>query len=111
MNKKEFAESMSCRNGMKRQALVWSMVREVSKLLNDNNVSYDEFIEIMAEIDHYTHHEAEMVQFDNEIEYKRDNEIPMDEDLDYDEIDPDDLEWIVVDIDDCDGEYFPIPAI
>ena len=111
MNKDYFKEAMQCKFEMKSQALIWSMVKQISKLLNENMVSYDEFQEIFSIIDHYTHHEAEWVQHENEIRYKSDNKINMKEDLDYDEVDPEDLEWIIVDIDECDGEWFIIPEI
>ena len=110
MNKKDFQESMECRADMKHQALVWSTAKEVSRLLHENNVSYDEFLEVVALIDHYTHHEAELQQYRNENEYKIDHGMRITEELNYDDVDPDDLEWIIVDIDDCDGNFI-IPAI
>ena len=110
MNKKDFQESMECRGDMKHQALIWSMVKEVSKLFNENMVSYDEFLEIVSLIDHYTHHEAELHQYQNEMKYKHDHDIDFREELDYEEIESEDLEWIIVDIDECDGDFL-IPAI
>lgn len=107
----EFSESMECRRNMLHTARVWGMTRDISKMLNEHDITYDEFLEIFDNIAHFAHHEAELLQRQNEYRYKNDNDISFNEELNYSKIDDDDLEWIIVDIDDVDGEWFIIPEI
>lgn len=64
---KEIAE---CMQVMEYKVAVWSTVKVISNYLNDNEITYDQFLDAVALIDHYTHHEAELMscEVDEEID-------------------------------------------
>lgn len=82
--KNKIKEVSTCMRDMENKASIWTMVKIISKILNDNEITYEQFIDIVVLIDHYTHNEAEMIS---------------------------DLDEEKIDIDEEDGEWFVIPAI
>lgn len=78
---REISERMKT---MEDNAAVWTMVKIISSILSENQITYDQFLAITELIDCYTHSEAEIMAS-----------------LDEEEID----------IDDEDGEWFVIPEI
>jgi len=82
--KNKIKEVSTCMRDMENKASIWTMVKIISKILNDNEITYEQFIDIVVLIDYYTHNEAEMIS---------------------------DLDEEKIDIDEEDGEWFVIPAI
>ena len=84
MKNTKIKEITECMQDMENKVAVWSTVKVISNYLNDNEITYDQFMDAVALIDHYTHHEAEVM---SEIDEEK------------------------IDIDGDDGEWFIIPAI
>lgn len=101
--KDQFVMNMECLHNMKHDARIWTLVHIISEVLNQNNVTYDEFIEIISNIDHFTHHQAELQAHLDIIDYKHDNDIDLEDEIDEEEFE--------IDIDDDDGIWFGIPVI
>lgn len=111
MDKEEFNKAMECKRKMDSEARILSMTKLISNILNNDEITYDEFLAIFNNIIDYCHYEAIQHQNCNEFDYKVENGIPLNQDLDYMKMDEEDVCGIIVDIDDMDGEWFIIPAI
>ena len=84
MNNERLAEITECMCDMDDKAKIWSMVRAISHILADEDISFNQFLTITEIIAHYTYHEAEFIGSEDDIE---------------------------IDIDGEDGEWFPVSAI
>ena len=98
-----FQASMQCMHNMDHDARIWTLVHIISSVLSDNNVTYDEFYEIISAIDHYTHHYAEFQQHIDVLSYKREEGIDIEDEIDEEEFE--------IDLNGEDGEWFEIPVI
>ena len=81
---KDLRETVECMDDMNNKAKVWTMVKIVSSLFEENEVTYRQFIDIFNLIEHYTRHEAELMCSEGGCE---------------------------IDLDGEDGEFFDIPSI
>ena len=77
-------ETANCMQSMDNNATVWSMVKAISHAMSEEGVTYQQFVDIFGLIDHYAHHEAELMSEDTESN---------------------------IDLDGEDGEWYEIPAI
>ena len=85
MNNAKLTEISECMGNIDDKALVWSMVYLFSRILNENAITYNQFIAIFDIIDNYTHGEAAILSDDEDISS--------------------------IDLDGEDGEWFNIPVI
>lgn len=98
---KELRESLNCRSNMIDTARHWNAVISITEYLNSEGYTYDEFLEIVETIIHFTHHEAELEEYQDKVEAYVNDE------YDFDDDDDD----FAIDIDGEDGQWFEIPYI
>ena len=65
---------VECINDMNDSATVWSMVKLISHILEDNNVTYSQFISIFSLIDHYNQHCIDLAMEDEEFDIEEDGD-------------------------------------
>lgn len=59
---------------MDENAKVWSIVRTVSNVMADNNISYNQFLAAVDIISYYTHCEAELIASEDDANIDLDGE-------------------------------------